>query len=122
MGEILQWLCGRLEPGATLPGGVNSAPDRVLLIRSAAEFFVTKAAIRLNPRRLYASSIVTAGELLKVTGLLMKAPQRIDDEDDVDEDGADGDRSITVDLTDKVFVFDSFFLIKLIYVNFFLDR
>lgn len=102
--EILQWLCGRLEPGSTLPGGVSSVPDRVLLIRSAAEFFVTKAGIRFNPRRLYASSVATAGELLKVTGLLMKAPQNVIEGDDTD-DGAEGDSVTTVDLSDKVLIY-----------------
>lgn len=76
-------------------------PDRVMLIRSAAEFFVTKAGIRLNPRRLYASNVATAGELLKVSGLLMKAPQKVGAEDDND-DGADGDSVSTIDLSDKV--------------------
>ncbi|KAH8420280.1 hypothetical protein KR009_008637, partial [Drosophila setifemur] len=68
--ELLQWLGGLLEPGATLPGGVESEEQRILLVRSATEFFVTKAAIRLNPRKLYAASAVTAAELQKITRLL----------------------------------------------------
>lgn len=99
--EILHWLCVRLEPGATLPGGIHTVPERVMLIRSAAEFFVTKAGIRLNPRRLYASSVATAGELLKVTGLLMKAPLNVSGEDET-ADGGDADIGTTVDLSDKV--------------------
>lgn len=82
VGDILQWLAGRLEPGTVLTGGTGTESDRVLLIRSAAEFFVTKAGIKLNPRRLYASSINTAPELLKITTLLMNAPTEVDAEDE----------------------------------------
>lgn len=70
--SILQWLAGRLEPGAQLAGTPATEAGRVALIRSAVEFFVTRSALRLNPRRLYASSAASAGELLKVTQLLVR--------------------------------------------------
>lgn len=94
--EILQWLAGRLEPGTVLSGGINTESDRVMLIRSAAEFFVTKTGIKLNPRRLYASSASTATEILKITGLLMNAPTEIDGDDEPTLN------SSTIDLGDKV--------------------
>ena len=92
--EILQWLAGRLEPGTVLSGGAANEGERVLLIRSAAEFFVTNAGIKLNPRKLYASSAGTAAELLKITTLLMNAPVEIIDEPNY--------VSNTIDLEDKV--------------------
>ncbi|XP_030379234.1 clusterin-associated protein 1 [Scaptodrosophila lebanonensis] len=82
--EVLQWLAGLLEPGAQLPGGVGSEEERVLLIRSATEFFVTKSAIRLNPRKLYAAAAVTAPELQKITRLLI-APTQTEAERDEEE-------------------------------------
>lgn len=96
--DILQWLAGRLENEAVLPGGCETEADRVLLIRSAAEFFVTKAGIKLNPRRLYASSASTAPELLKVTQLLLTAPTKVDD----DADAEATVHASTIDLGDKV--------------------
>lgn len=38
---ILQWLVSRLEPGATIPGSVNTEHDRIMFIRSVAEFLVS---------------------------------------------------------------------------------
>lgn len=73
--ELLQWLADLLEPGATLAGGVETEEQRVLLIRSATEFFVTKSAIRLNPRKLYAAAAVSATELQKITRLLITPSQ-----------------------------------------------
>lgn len=96
--EVLQWLAGLLEPGAVLPGGITTQDDRVLLIRSATEFFVTKSAIKLNPRKLYAASALTAGELKKITRLLI-APNA--SEENQEED--DNYRSLNqVDIGDKI--------------------
>ncbi|KAL5288810.1 CLUAP1 family protein [Megaselia abdita] len=72
--DILQWLAERLEPGTVLPGGTETEEDRIILIRSATEFFVTKCGIKLNPKKLYASSSATSKELQKVTTLLMTTP------------------------------------------------
>lgn len=88
--DILHWLCDRLGPGATLAGGVRTEAERVVLVRSAAEFFVTRAGLRLNPRRLYASSSATAGELLKVTQLLIRAPQKLKRGSGKDANGSSG--------------------------------
>ncbi|XP_016927139.1 clusterin-associated protein 1 [Drosophila suzukii] len=99
--ELLQWLAGLMEPGATLPGGVESEEQRVLLVRSATEFFVTKAAIRLNPKKLYAAAAVTAAELQKVTRLLTAPVQNEEDRDE--EDQRDQYRSLNpVDIGDKM--------------------
>lgn len=38
---ILQWLVSRLEPGATVPGNINTENDRILFIRSVSEFLVS---------------------------------------------------------------------------------
>lgn len=96
--EVLQWLAGLLEPGAVLPGGITTQDDRVLLIRSATEFFVTKSAIKLNPRKLYAASALTAGELQKITRLLI-APNESEEHQEED----DNYRSLNqVDIGDKI--------------------
>ncbi|KAH8244998.1 hypothetical protein KR032_003551, partial [Drosophila birchii] len=110
--ELLQWLSGLMEPGSTLPGGVDTEEQRILLVRSATEFFVTKAAIRLNPRKLYAAAAVTAAELQKITRLLT-APGtgQVDDssghygdgQDDQEQQQRDQYRSLNpVDIGDKM--------------------
>ncbi|XP_050100299.1 clusterin-associated protein 1 [Anopheles aquasalis] len=73
--DILQWLINRLEPNLVLAGGTRSEQERVLFVRSATEFLVTKSSIKMNPRRLYASSMAAAQELLKVTSLLIASPK-----------------------------------------------
>lgn len=94
--DILKWLIESIEPGSQLSGGVSSEGERVLLIKSAAEILVTKAGIKVNPRKLYSSSVATAGELLKITRVLIQAPDTVDSHDD--EQGA----SPEIDLSDKV--------------------
>lgn len=96
--DILRWLIERLEPGAQLIGGTASESERVLLIKSAAEILVTKAGIKVNPRKLYSSSAASAGELLKITNTLRKAP--VDLESHEDED--DVRSTPEIDLSDKV--------------------
>lgn len=77
----MQWLAERLEPGTVLPGGTDTEDDRIVLIRSATEFFVTKCGIKLNPKKLYASSSATSKELQKVTTLLMTTPTDINEKE-----------------------------------------
>ncbi|XP_070144415.1 clusterin-associated protein 1 isoform X2 [Drosophila kikkawai] len=109
--ELLQWLSGLMEPGSTLPGGVDTEEQRIHLIRSATEFFVTKAAIRLNPRKLYAAAAVTAQELQKITRLLtapgtgqVEDPAGTSgDQDDQEQHQRDQYRSLNpVDIGDKM--------------------
>lgn len=95
--DVLQWLVGRLEPGATIPGSTKNETDRILLIRSATEFFVTKTGVKVNPRKLYASSSVAAKELQKITGLLITTPSAEDEQND------ESLRSLApIDLGDKI--------------------
>lgn len=70
--DILSWLIDQYEPGTILLGSTDNELDRTLLVRSAVEFLVVKAGIKLNPIRLYASSMAAAPELLKVVNLIMK--------------------------------------------------
>ncbi|ALC49460.1 CG17599 [Drosophila busckii] len=98
--ELLQWLAELLEPGAVLAGGVSTEEQRVLLIRAATEFFVTKSGIRLNPRKLYAAAAVSAMELQKITRLLI-APQQSQSE--LHDEEREQYRSLNqVDIGDKL--------------------
>lgn len=82
-------------------GGTETQVDRVLFIRGAVEFLVVKAGIKLNPLKLYASSMVSASELLKVVNLLMKTPiNPLKDESERRERESSGITEIDID--DKV--------------------
>lgn len=80
--DILRWLIDQYEPGTILLGSTDTELDRTLLVRSAVEFIAIKAGIKLNPIRLYASSMVTAPELLKVVNLIMTAQSSIQENAD----------------------------------------
>ncbi|GAB0100898.1 clusterin-associated protein 1 [Sergentomyia squamirostris] len=80
--SVVNWLAVRLEPGTLLPGGTETEAERVLFIRSASEFFITKVGIKVNPRKLYASSVASAKELLKITSVLIHAPNDIKTQED----------------------------------------
>lgn len=85
----------RFESDAILLGGTENEMERILLIRSAVEFFVTKVGIKLNPRKLYACTTGAATELLKLTMLLLNAPTEVNKEEDLFG-------STNIDLGDKV--------------------
>lgn len=56
-----------------------------------------KVGIKINPKKLYASSAATANEILKITAVLMNTTQETSVKDDEEI------RSIQeIDLTDKV--------------------
>ncbi|XP_053681772.1 clusterin-associated protein 1 [Sabethes cyaneus] len=94
--DILTWLISRLDPNLQLAGGTRSEQDRIAFVRSATEFLVTKSNIKVNPRKLYASSAAASAELLKVTSLLISSPKVT---------GADDESiksHVEIDLSDKI--------------------
>lgn len=97
---ILQWLVSRLEPGSgvLLSRGVATEGDRVAFIRAVSEFLVIKAGIKVNPKKLYASSVATASEVLKITAVLISSPTEAAKTKDDDEIRSLQD----IDLSDKV--------------------
>lgn len=100
--EVIQWVSGLLEPGVILAGNVETEEQRVLLIRVATEFFVTKAAIKLNPRKLYAAAAVSCTELQKITSLLI-APTRIEEDVENRDEESEQDCSLKqADIGDKM--------------------
>eukprot|EP00118_Oscarella_pearsei_P017415 m.172298 g.172298 ORF g.172298 m.172298 type:complete len:1343 (+) comp39084_c0_seq21:24-4052(+) len=71
--EILQWLVKRYDPGAELPMDTETEQDRVLFIKSVAQFMGTKAHIKLNAKKLYGADGYAVKELLKVASMLYEA-------------------------------------------------
>ncbi|TDG39168.1 hypothetical protein AWZ03_014412 [Drosophila navojoa] len=100
--ELIQWVSGLLEPGVILAGNVETEEQRVLLIRAATEFFVIKAAIKLNPRKLYAAAAVSCTELQKITSLLITPTHIEEDAENRDEQREQDCRLYQVDIGDKM--------------------
>ncbi|KAI8501273.1 PREDICTED: LOW QUALITY PROTEIN: clusterin-associated protein 1-like [Branchiostoma belcheri] len=71
--EVLIWLVKRYEPNADLPMDVDTEQDRVIFIKSVAQFMATKAHIKLNTKKLYQADGYAVKELLKVTAMLYNA-------------------------------------------------
>lgn len=99
--DIMGWLIDQYEPGTQLEGGTTTDVDRTLLVRSAVEFLAIKAGLKLNPIRLYSSSMAAAPELLKVVDLILQRSQaeiNASDADDEKHYGKLGD----IDIDDRV--------------------
>ncbi|XP_066933822.1 clusterin-associated protein 1-like [Clytia hemisphaerica] len=74
--EILKWLVLRYDPNTDIPMDVDTENDRVLFIKSVAQFMMTKAHIKLNTKKLYGADGLAVKELLKVTTVLYDATQK----------------------------------------------
>ncbi|XP_064093964.1 clusterin-associated protein 1-like isoform X2 [Macrobrachium nipponense] len=73
--EILEWLVKRFDPNADLPTDVDTEQDRVIFVRSVAQFMASKAHVRLNTKKLYQSDGYAVQEILKALALLYSAIQ-----------------------------------------------
>nr|XP_026695606.1 clusterin-associated protein 1 [Ciona intestinalis] len=76
--EILLWLIQRYEPDAHIPKDIDTEQDRVIFIKSSAQFIATKIHIKLNTKRLYMADGYSVKELLKVASVLHSAMKAID--------------------------------------------
>ena len=82
--EILQWLVLRYDPSSDIPMDIEHENDRVLFIKSVAQFMMTKAHIKLNTKRLYGADGMAVKELLKVTSVLYNAAMKVNKTGDVE--------------------------------------
>lgn len=57
----------------SLPSDIDTEQDRVIFIKSIAQFMATKAYIKLNTKRLYMADGYAVKEMLKVTSILHEA-------------------------------------------------
>ncbi|XP_073998190.1 clusterin associated protein 1 isoform X1 [Rhodnius prolixus] len=71
--DILIWLVKRFDPDADIHDSYTTEEDRILLIRTAAEFMAVKANVMFNTKRLYQADGYAVKELLKITTLLYNA-------------------------------------------------
>uniref|UniRef100_A0A0K8SZA6 Clusterin-associated protein 1 n=2 Tax=Lygus hesperus TaxID=30085 RepID=A0A0K8SZA6_LYGHE len=71
--DILVWLVKRFDPDADIHDLYTTEEDRVLLVRSAAEFMALKGNVMLNTKRIYQADGYAVRELLKIASLLYEA-------------------------------------------------
>ncbi|XP_022084775.1 clusterin-associated protein 1-like [Acanthaster planci] len=99
--EVLIWLVKRYDPNADIPTDTDTEQDRVIFIKSVAQFMATKAHIKLNTKKLYQADGYAVKELLKVTSVLYGAMRTNvgDGEEDGENDGAS---SLSFDISSKI--------------------
>ncbi|XP_072167689.1 clusterin-associated protein 1-like [Diadema setosum] len=98
--EVLIWLVKRYDPNADIPTDTDSEQDRVIFIKSAAQFMATKAHIKLNTKKLYQADGYAVKELLKVTSVLYNAMKtKVGGQDGDDEDGSS---ALSFDISTKI--------------------
>ena len=51
--EILQWLVNQYDPDADIPTETDTAEDRVIFVKSCAQFMALRGHIALNTKNLY---------------------------------------------------------------------
>ncbi|XP_013381095.1 clusterin-associated protein 1 [Lingula anatina] len=99
--EVLIWLVKRYDPNADLPLDVDTEQDRVIFIKSVAQFMATKAHIKLNTKKLYQADGYAVKELLKVTAVLYNAMKTnvVDKEDQEDDNDAS---ALSFDISSRI--------------------
>ena len=73
LAELLKWLVKRYDPHVDLPTEIDTESDRILFVKSVAQFMATKAHIKLNTKKLYQADGTVVKELLKMTSVLYSA-------------------------------------------------
>ncbi|XP_059162072.1 clusterin-associated protein 1-like isoform X2 [Physella acuta] len=71
--ECLTWLMKRYDPNVDLGIDIDTEQDRVIFIKTVAEFMATKAHIKLNTKKLYGADGYAVKEMLKITSVLYNA-------------------------------------------------
>ncbi|XP_052266545.1 clusterin-associated protein 1-like isoform X2 [Dreissena polymorpha] len=100
--EVLKWLVKRYDPSADVPGDTDTEQDRIIFIKSVAEFMATKAHIKLNTKKLYQADGYAVKELLRVTSVLYNA-MKTNIVDQADETSAENDgSSLSFDISSRI--------------------
>ena len=71
--DVLYWMVRRYDPDITVHDGIESEEDRVSFLTSICAAMLSRASIRLNPKKLYAADGHAVKELLKVAECLYDA-------------------------------------------------
>jgi len=75
--DILYWMVKMYDPETTVSDRVEFENERVIFLTEIAGLLATKARLKLNTKKLYASDGRAVQELLKVASLLHRATKSI---------------------------------------------
>jgi clusterin-associated protein 1 len=100
LSELLKWLVKRYDPHSDLPTDTDTESDRIIFIKSVAQFFATKANIKLNTKKLYQADNQVVKELLKMTNILYTA-LKLNDMDNP-ENSLNSNMSLSFDISSQI--------------------
>jgi clusterin-associated protein 1 len=100
LAELLKWLVKRYDPHTDIPTETETESDRILFVKSVAQFMATKAHIKLNTKKLYQADSYVVKELLKMTTVLYNALKLNHDENKEDSFGSN--LSLTFDISSQI--------------------
>jgi clusterin-associated protein 1 len=100
LSELLKWLVKRYDPHSDLPTDTDTESDRIIFIKSVAQFFATKANIKLNTKKLYQADSFVVKELLKMTNILYTA-LKLNDMDNPDN-SLNSNMSLSFDISSQI--------------------
>ena len=70
--DVLYWMVKLYDPDTTVSDRVEFENERVIFLTEIAGLLATKARLKLNTKKLYASDGRAVQELLKLASLLYK--------------------------------------------------
>lgn len=100
--EILKWLIERYDYNASIPPDVDTEQDRIIFIKSVAQFIATKAHVKLNTKRLYMADGYAVKELLKFTEILYNAMKETTKSSEDSEQDENAQSAAFYDVTSKI--------------------
>lgn len=101
LAELLKWLVKRYDPTADIPTDIENESDRILFIKSIAQFMATKAHIKLNTKKLYQADGYVVKELLKMTSVLYSA-LKYNQENENEEENSERNLNIQFDISSQI--------------------
>ncbi|XP_061191125.1 clusterin-associated protein 1-like isoform X1 [Saccostrea echinata] len=99
--EVMRWLVKRYDPNADIHSDIDTDQDRVIFIKTVAEFMHTKAHIKLNTKKLYQSDGYAVKEMLKVTSMLYNA-MKTNTSTQSETDNEDDSSMLSFDISSKI--------------------
>lgn len=100
LAELLKWLVKRYDPHTDIPTETDTESDRIIFVKSVAQFMATKAHIKLNTKKLYQADGYVVKELLKMTSVLYNALKLNHDENA--DDMLNTNMSMTFDISSQI--------------------
>ncbi|CAD8135172.1 unnamed protein product [Paramecium octaurelia] len=71
--DILYWLALKYDPNTDISDNIDEERHRVEFIKQITTLFVSKARLKINPKRLYMADVYAVQEILKISTFLYKS-------------------------------------------------